>query len=479
MNGPLQFSDSIYENIVFGNTLPSKISYLSQPHAFDPVQVIETAEFARLSFIRRHGLAWIVYPAATQTRLEYSIGNWGLARLAELLIQVETSNTRTEPLSLWLKDAKLRAEFYLSVLCEDLGSAPLAGALEVNEPFRAGLVAPHMPSAKNRTAALMAGYGLDTWHQIAKDRYGSANTLGSTLKGSALLQESVCIPLACFLLTDSQEYLSACSHTHKHHAGFVRDLIRGLLYLRKLDHYARDSYISTMRQFGSNLRGFLQNLILTPNAHGDGIGVTSINDGAADYAAGLLMKRRHRLSSKDHSTEVIALHEMANWALRAHCSSLGHDVLADLCKRIVFMEDDQILELLSGSHHKPCRIIAQRIRGADPYVLVGKWEKRDNINKVIEMVNDRNGETKQDREILPEVLVRYIEGNTAGETDNCFAIRNIRIGHESALLADHPRYKNNVAYLETLARQGCLYVFSKERQRTRLLRSEIDALLAH
>jgi hypothetical protein len=356
----------------------------------------------------------------------------------------------------------------------------LSAVLEFNELFKAGLLAARVESSHHRSALLLSDCGLDDpWRQIAKDRYGSAQNLGGFLKRQELLQESVCIPIVCFLLTDNQKYLMACSHTHKGHAGFVRDLNRGLLFLRSLDHYARDSYISTMRQFGKNLRGFSQNLVITPNARGDGIGLTSINDGAVSYAAGLLMKRRHRLSSKDYSSEVIALHEMANWGLSAHCSSLGPDVLANLCKSVVFMEDDQVLELLSGSHHKPCRTIAQRIRAADPYVLVGKWEQADHVDKIIELVNEHNGSTRQGTDCLPLLLSRYIEGDVSGGTGNCFAISNIRTGDDSVLLAEHPKYKKNVIYLESLARQGCLYVFSKERGTVQLLKAEIDALLAH
>ena len=479
MKRSVQFPDLIYENIVFSNSLPSRVDYLSRPSSFDPTQLIQSPEFARLSFIRRHGLAWIVYPAASQSQLEYTIGTWGLARLAESLIKVEISNTRVKPLLLWMEEAKIRPEFYLTLLCKLVGCAPLAAALEVNPRLRAGLAGANIETAEKRAAALISDSGLkDVWRSIAKERYGSAGTIGSKLKPTDPFNEQVCIPLVCYLLTGDRESLGACFHPHKHQAGFVRDLIGGLFFLRRLDRYGRDSYISTIRQFGKNLRGFLSNLVLSPSRKGDSIEATAINSLAIDHAIGLLLKRRNRLFSRDLSTDVVALHEMVNWGFSAHSSTLSDHDWPDFCKQIVFMEDDQVLELLSASQHRACHSIVQRIRAAEPYFLVGKWFEAEHIDPVVEIINSQYGGMVRDSATPPELLTRYVAGDVTQEA-NCFAISNIRVGCQGEPLAKQPRYRNNVAYLQNLAGHGCLYVFAREREQSRFFRKEVNALLKH
>ena len=92
-------------------------------------KLIDSAPFQRLRYIHQMGTAYLVYPGATHTRFEHSLGVMELAgRIYTTLTaphnQVVSLNKSPEELSYWLLILRLAA------LCHDLGHLPFSHTAE-------------------------------------------------------------------------------------------------------------------------------------------------------------------------------------------------------------------------------------------------------------------------------------------------------------------------------------------------------------
>ena len=86
------------------------------------LQLVDTAVFQRLRYVRQLGLAYLVYPGATHTRFEHALGAYHLARLTLSLL-----DERGELAGVSLEE---RAVTQAAALLHDVGHYPFSHALE-------------------------------------------------------------------------------------------------------------------------------------------------------------------------------------------------------------------------------------------------------------------------------------------------------------------------------------------------------------
>jgi HD superfamily phosphohydrolase len=86
------------------------------------LQLVDTAVFQRLRYVRQLGLAYLVYPGATHTRFEHALGAYHLARLTLSLL-----DERGELAGVSLEE---RAITQAAALLHDVGHYPFSHALE-------------------------------------------------------------------------------------------------------------------------------------------------------------------------------------------------------------------------------------------------------------------------------------------------------------------------------------------------------------
>ena len=481
----LEYYDPVYETISFQNGLPSSLGFLTQDTSIDPRLLIRTAEFTRLNFLRQAGLGWLIFPSATHTRFDHSIGCWGLARLAETLIKVRTNRLQQpNSLSFWLKSKELRTEYYLALLCHDIGHGPLSHILEMNEEFISGMKdRTTQLDYEHRAAALLEGTGplLETWQEIALHRYGlNTKTFQEVRQYLKSSTDAVCIPSICYFITRDAKYHEKCTHPHKENLAFIKELVNGLRSLRRLDHYARDSYFSGQRQFSINLRGFLSNLHVEAQPLSTGMVRLSLAGNGLRYAAGLLLKKRQSLFSTLRTPDIISLHAMANWALSTYLKNLDDLVsLNKACRQIAFMEDDQLFETITGVEHAGGRYIGQRIRSARPYTYLGKYSNIELQEKAIDLAEFLDGTAKTSDFSPPKILFHYENGfwENPNLPEDLFDAQRIFINDTDMSLAEHPDYRNNFQHLKEAANVKYLYIFLKDEGRKEELKSKINSML--
>ncbi len=86
------------------------------------LELIDTAAFQRLRYVRQLGLAFLVYPGASHSRFEHALGTYHLARRALLLLE-ERGDLRD------IGDARC-TEIRAAALLHDIGHYPFSHALE-------------------------------------------------------------------------------------------------------------------------------------------------------------------------------------------------------------------------------------------------------------------------------------------------------------------------------------------------------------
>jgi HD superfamily phosphohydrolase len=128
------------------------------------LQLVDTAVFQRLRYVRQLGLAYLVYPGATHTRFEHALGAYHLARLT-----ISQLDERGELTGVSLEE---RAITQAAALLHDVGHYPFSHALEeigalhheevatplvLSGPVGAALTATLGPDAPTRVLALIRG----------------------------------------------------------------------------------------------------------------------------------------------------------------------------------------------------------------------------------------------------------------------------------------------------------------------------------
>ncbi|MEZ4383316.1 MAG: hypothetical protein R3A79_18450 [Nannocystaceae bacterium] len=122
----------------------------------EEVRVIDTATFQRLRRIKQTGLLSLVFPAATHTRFEHSLGalRCADAMLEAMVLNAEAAPGATRPIDdaapgeavdLAALDPQLRAEIFrvarLTALVHDLGHGPLSHTFDGFAPRRSRVAA--------------------------------------------------------------------------------------------------------------------------------------------------------------------------------------------------------------------------------------------------------------------------------------------------------------------------------------------------
>jgi HD superfamily phosphohydrolase len=473
----LEFYDPLYETITFQKGLPSTRGFLRiKEDPLDPIDIIQTAEFSLLAFLRQAGLAWLVFPSATHTRFSHSIGCWWLGRIAETLIRVRGRlglENKVYSLHSWLEETGLREEFYLGLLFHDVGHGPLSHVLERNKQFVGGLIAAGLSKEEvdheHRGAALLEGTGpiVELWRQTAPYRYGKdIKTLAST-RHSLEKNGGVCVSAILYLITKNRKFEHQCGHPHQEFLGVLHELVSGLLDLDRLDHYARDSYFSGLRQVSINVRGFLNSLCLSyEDGEEKGTRLSLTRDGAS-HAASLLFGKRQILSTMFRNPRTIALHTMINWALSTYLGDLGSAEKEKACLQISMMEDDQFLELIASALHEGCRYVAQRIRAMMPYQLVGKWSNIEpgvNQGGLRERLDEYASTLASDGS--PTTLIHYDDGfwhvGPASESRDWLDTGCLILEDTGEFLKDHPDHKDNFIHLKGADKVKYLWIFIRD-----------------
>ncbi len=465
------YYDPLYDTIVFERGLPSggfKLQDAEDP--LDPRDLVRTAEFSRLAFLRQAGLAWLVFPSATHTRFAHSIGCWWLGKIAETLIKVKTKEVGgNRSLRTWLEATGLREEYYLALLFHDIGHGPFSHVLEHNERFISSLKAAGVEHGdhEHRGALLLQGEGalVDAWHGEAVLRYGESRTLGSYRQQLAANDGGVCIDAVCFLMTSDESYLQACNHGHKESLWVVKALVSGVLDLDRLDHYARDSYFSGLKQVAVNVPGFLSNLRVRLPASGEREPLLSLTHDGASCAASLLFSKRQIISTMFRNPRTVALHAMANWALTRHLESMGSAAPAESL-RIAMMEDDQLLETLGGSTCSDCRYLAQRIRVARPYQLISRRANM-HIERERHQLRSRLRELEEERAAdgSPRFLVHADRGfwdNSRQEARDWLDTGHLLMEDTGEFLTDHPDHASDFSHLREAEKFKHVWVFARD-----------------
>ena len=95
--------------------------------------LIDSAEFQRLRYIRQLGFTYLAYPSATHSRFEHSLGVAFLAkRFLEQLLKLRHSITNKSPLlqDFFTEIEKNKHHIIIAALLHDLGHGPLSHVLE-------------------------------------------------------------------------------------------------------------------------------------------------------------------------------------------------------------------------------------------------------------------------------------------------------------------------------------------------------------
>ena len=488
-NSRLEFYDPLYETITFEKDLPSsRTSFSRHEDPLDPRDIIQTAEFARLAHLRQTGLGWLVFPSATHTRFAHSIGCWWLGRMAESLIRVRgrlKGMDKELRLHSWLKGAGLREEFYLGLLFHDVGHAPLSHVLERNPEFTEGLREAKLVDVdhEHRGAALFEEENplAQKWRQVASQRYGKdIKTLVDIKKIFDKRLKKVCIPAILYLMTGDQRFTSQCSHDHRTFLCVLHELVSGLLDLDRLDHYARDSYFSGLRQVSVNVRVFLNNLCLTYENDKSKTTRLSLSEGGITNAASLLFGKRQITTTMLRNHRVVALESMVNWALSAHIKQLGGATeRIDTCLRIALMEDAEFLDTISTSPHEGCRSMSQRIRAVRPYQYIGRWPNTVHREQLETKLAEYVRRSEQDG--VPTVLARFDDrfSEPPGAGRDWLDTGRLLIGDSGQFLTEHLEHKDHFVFLRDADRIKYLWVFAIDGADSRKIEGEITELLGY
>ena len=178
------------------------------------VQIVDTAEFQRLRYIRQLGFTHLVYPGATHTRFDHALGVYHLTTVALGRIR---ENRRTPP-------EALQGEHLIpyAALLHDIGHYPFSHALEELE-------AEYVP----------------THHEEVSERFLASSSLREAL-----------VPLGSTAPELLLELISGQSEIP------LRGLVSGALDLDKMEYLRRDAHFSGVPYGEVDVSRLLQGLVL-------------------------------------------------------------------------------------------------------------------------------------------------------------------------------------------------------------------------
>jgi HD superfamily phosphohydrolase len=213
---------------------------------------LSAVEFTRQSFLRQSGLAFLVYPSASHTRLAHSVGACYLGFLSSQRVAIgEAKQMTTEPpayLSEFLEKTRWREEFYLALLLHDIGHFPFSHSLENNKELWEALNRDiHHEEA---ACQIIKGNGPIFEASVRRVRDLRKNQKKRYPHLSELFREIVQIDkdVICYLISGkAEEHLSGKTPRQVAELRVVHALVSGLLDLDRIDHYRRDNLFTGLR----------------------------------------------------------------------------------------------------------------------------------------------------------------------------------------------------------------------------------------
>ncbi|HMC53700.1 MAG TPA: HD domain-containing protein [Gemmatimonadaceae bacterium] len=141
------------------------------------LELIDTAAFQRLRYVRQLGLAFLVYPGASHSRFEHALGTYALARRALGLLE--------ERGDLKGLDETECADVRMAALLHDIGHYPFSHALEEIGALNHEEVARPLIEGGAIGSTLRRALGADAPHRVMDLIRGrSANPLQGLISGS-------------------------------------------------------------------------------------------------------------------------------------------------------------------------------------------------------------------------------------------------------------------------------------------------------
>ena len=289
------------------------------------MEIVDHPHFQRLRRVRQLGPTYLVYPGATHTRFEHSLGVYGtVVRYLQSLLQLP--NVRAS-----LDEVDVRTVLMAGLL-HDVGHYPFAHTLEALHHQGADT-----PRHEEVGCQIICGQGP-----------GLAQA-GPSI--GMLLSSRVGVPpeRVMALMTHKRSELSTRDR-------FLQSIISGALDADKMDYLWRDS-VHLGVPYGRNYdRDRLLNS-LTVNADGDGIAVTS----KGITSAQIFLFCRYTMYSEvywHHTVRSLSAMLEQAWADLARQERLDS---AELLSRLLSVGDDQLLEGLAAEA-QPGSIAARTLR---------------------------------------------------------------------------------------------------------------------
>jgi len=252
-------------------------------------RVIDHPLFQRLRFILQNDVVFLVFPGATHSRFEHSIGSMHVAgRLFQSLVRTYLADPKRNRNGTMTERTREAVQYFgtcfrLAALLHDVGHAPFSHQFEIADmPKR--LLADEATASSlwpenswkpyySRRPQSLTHEHYSVWgsHKILSDVFGGEKSTTIPLDVIALLETTDCYPsekFANYAKDFLQPFLRPGADTKAisnrelagHIQRFLRYLISGELDVDKMDYLLRDSFFSGCRYGMYNLDHLLSTL---------------------------------------------------------------------------------------------------------------------------------------------------------------------------------------------------------------------------
>ncbi len=254
-------------------------------------RVIDHPLFQRLRYILQNDVVFLVFPGATHSRFEHSIGSMHIAgRLFQSLVRSYLSDPKRLDSGRMSDTAKEAVQYFnacfrLAALLHDVGHSPFSHQFERAELPQSLLADPQIISSlwpdgswklyysDSQQPTLLTHEHYSVWcaHHILTDALKDDRSGIAPLDVIALLETTHCSPsdkftnfaadfLQLFLRPGADASRISKNELAKHIQAFLRNLISGELDVDKMDYLLRDSFFSGCRYGMYNIDHLLSTL---------------------------------------------------------------------------------------------------------------------------------------------------------------------------------------------------------------------------
>jgi HD superfamily phosphohydrolase len=401
-------------------------------------EIIDSHEFSRLNFIKQTGLLWLVFPSATHTLFSHSLGNLVIGEYALKNIAIKKNGRIVGNLGDWLKELKLKDEFFLALLLNDIGKPSFSFLLRNNKHF-----SKYNPG--EMAVRLIRGDGVT--YEFFEDDHD--RTIHDVLEEVG----DVDIDILCYLINHE----TSKKFDNHEDIEILYDIVSGKLNLDRLDHYRRDSYFIGTKFATFNIRSLLRNVYIDKEEHS-----LNFNNEGIKYAYQLLTNKEMLLCEAFENQTSLSYDAMMDFCISKYFESEG-DVAR---KEFLSSSDEKILwDMLKKSSISK---LVKRIINRDPYlstpIKIGTdvaFEKLENFKS--ECVN-RFGWEEED-------ILLYPPMHQWNEHSQWL---NLRCGNGNRLF-DLESYNELIGYINRKQdeRRKQIYFFLPDRSKLHLLENEL------